>query len=180
LCSSLGYFLRNGVSSTGVERLFRGFGLYACGKAAPSSPSPKNAWRNEACVSGRLESRRTRASQLLVCRHDILMILFRSLCGGSLKTGGPAVRIQAGSIRPAHSPGLIFVAGRIESTCTAGEHRFENQISESEFRSSLGRLRVAKVFRFQQPFAAFLSQFSAIAKPCSVDSTGESLKTDRG
>jgi hypothetical protein len=67
-----------------------------------------------------------------------------------------------------------------ESTCTAGEHRFENQISESEFRSSLGRLRVANVFRFQQPFAAFLSQFSAIAKPCSVDSTGESLKTDRG
>jgi len=67
-----------------------------------------------------------------------------------------------------------------ESTCTAGEHRFENQISESEFRSSLGRLRVAKVFRFQQPFAAFLSQFSEIAKPCSADSTGENLTSDRG
>merc|ERR1711985_67669 len=200
--SYLGYHLKNGFfgfSSTGgravLPRIWAVCVRQSCAVFAPL----KNAWRNETCVPRRLESRRTRASPLLVCRHGIL---FRSLRGGSPETGGPAVRIQAVSIQPAYSPGLIFVrrlgASNLrfhgerrlgfsfsestshKATCTADEHRFQNQFFETEIRSSLGRLRVAKVFRFQQSFAAFLSQFSEIAKPLSADFIGKSLKSDRG
>jgi hypothetical protein len=73
-------------------------------------PCLKNAWRNQACVSGRLESRRTRALQLLLSEHDIQV---RSLRGDIRPTAGVGLRsgLRHFSIRPAHSLGLIFLPG---------------------------------------------------------------------
>merc|ERR1712118_283274 len=129
-----GYHLKNGFfgfSSTGggavLPRIWAVCVRQSCAVFAPL----KNAWRNETCVPRRLESRRTRASPLLVCRHGIL---FRSLRGGSPETGGPAVRIQAVSIQPAHSPGLIFVRRLGASNLRFhGERRFGFSFSESPF-----------------------------------------------